>query len=44
MTESWKSFWFGTIAAIVIAVAAGTILNSTAVSTGEKYASSSTRL
>ena len=44
MGEGWKSFWLGTIAAVVIAIAAGTILNSTDISTGEKYSSSNTRL
>lgn len=44
MTESWRSFWYGTIAAILIGVAAGVILNSVSVSTSEKYSTSNTRL
>jgi ABC-type transporter Mla subunit MlaD len=44
MSEAWRSFWIGTVAAVGIAVIAGVVLNVTAVSTGEKYATSSTRL
>lgn len=44
MNAAWKSFWIGTVAAVLIAVVAGVVLNATAVSTGEKFATSSTRL
>jgi len=44
MSESWKSFCYGTIAAIAIAAIAGVIMNGTAKTAGEKYATSSTRL
>ena len=42
--EKWKSFWMGTIAAIVIAVVAGVVMTSTNMTAGEKFSSSSTRL
>lgn len=42
--KDMKSFWIGTIAAIVIAVAAGAILESSNMSSGQKYSTSSTRL
>ncbi len=44
MGEGWRSFWYGTIAAAIIAVVAGVVLNGTAVSTAEKYSTSNTRL
>ena len=42
--EKWKSFWMGTIAAVVIAVAAGVVMTSINLTAGEKFSSSSTRL
>ena len=44
MSESWRSFWYGTIAAIIIAVVAGVFFNEIEVSSGEKFSTSSTRL
>jgi hypothetical protein len=44
MGERWKSFWLGTIAAVIIAVVAGMIMNSTNPSAGQKFSTSSTRL
>ena len=44
MKESWKSFWFGTITAIGIAIIAGVFLNNINESSGEKFSSSSTRI
>jgi len=44
MKESWKSFWFGTLAAISIALLAGVFLNNSNQSSGEKFSSSSTRI
>jgi len=44
MNEAWKSFWYGTLAAVAIAVVAGIVLNGAAISTSEKYATSNTRL
>ncbi|MDP6897243.1 MAG: hypothetical protein QF510_09710 [Rhodospirillales bacterium] len=42
--EKWKSFWMGTIAAIVVAVVAGVVMTSINMTAGEKFSSSSTRL
>jgi len=44
MTDSWKSFWLGTAAAIIVAVIAGVVLQSTSRTTGEAFSTSSTRL
>ena len=42
--EKWKSFWLGTFAAIAVGVLAGIVMNTTGVSSGEKFSTSSTRL
>jgi hypothetical protein len=39
-----KSFWTGTIAAVIIAVVAGFALNATSISAGDKYSTSNVRL
>ena len=39
-----KSFWFGSIAAVIIAVVAGVVLSGSGVTTGERYSSANTRL
>jgi len=39
-----KSFWIGSIAAIIIAVVAGAVLTGVETSSGEKFSTSSTRL
>ncbi len=39
-----KSFWIGSIAAIVIAFVAGTVLSGSDMTTGQKFSTSSTRL
>lgn len=39
-----KSFWTGTIAAIIVAVVAGFALNATNMTAGEKYSTSNVRL
>ncbi len=44
MGERWKSFWLGTIAAVAIAIIAGTIMNKTNMSAAQKFSTSSTRL
>jgi len=44
MNESWKSFWLGTCAAVIIALVAGFYLNSINPSSGEKFSTSSTRI
>ena len=44
MNDSWKSFWIGTAAAIVIAVAAGMALQMTNLSAEQKFSTSSTRI
>lgn len=44
MTGRWKSFWLGTIAAVLIAVVAGMIMNATNPTAGQKFSTSSTRL
>jgi len=44
MGERWKSFWMGTIAAVLIAVVAGMIMNATNMSSAQKFSTSSTRL
>ncbi len=42
--EKWKSFWMGTVAAIVLAVVAGFVMSNANTTAGEKFSSSSTRL
>jgi hypothetical protein len=44
MGERWKSFWMGTIAAVVIAIVAGMVMNQTSMSSAQKFSTSSTRL
>ena len=39
-----KSFWFGSIAAVIIAVVAGVVLSGSGMTTGERYSSANTRL
>jgi hypothetical protein len=39
-----KSFWIGSIAAVVIAIVAGTVLTGTEMTSGQKFSTSSTRL
>ena len=39
-----KSFWIGSIAAVIIAIVAGGVLNSSENSSAQKYSTSSTRL
>jgi hypothetical protein len=39
-----KSFWTGSIIAIIIAIVAGAVLNSTENSSAQKFSTSSTRL
>lgn len=39
-----KSFWTGTIAAVIVAVIAGFALNATNMTAGEKYSTSNVRL
>tara|TARA_R100001039_G_C1829214_1_gene93897 strand:- start:557 stop:682 length:126 start_codon:yes stop_codon:yes gene_type:complete len=39
-----KSFWTGTIAAVIVAVVAGFALNATNMTAGEKYSTSNVRL
>ncbi len=39
-----KSFWIGSIAAIVIAFVAGAVLSGSDMTTGQKFSTSSTRL
>jgi len=40
----WKSFWIGTIAAVVIAIIAGVVLNVTGVPSAQKFATVNVRL
>jgi len=44
MESRYRSFWFGTIAAIIIAVIAGGVLNSIDSSASSEYSTSSVRL
>ena len=44
MSESWKSFWLGTLAAVVIAIGAGVFYNGMEISSAEKFSTSNTRL
>jgi len=39
-----KSFWIGSIAAIIVAVVAGAVLTGVEKTSGEKFSTSSTRL
>ena len=39
-----KSFWIGSIAAVIIAVVAGVVLAGSVMTTGEKFSTASTRL
>ncbi|MEK9673383.1 MAG: hypothetical protein VW268_12930 [Rhodospirillaceae bacterium] len=39
-----QSFWTGTIAAVIIAVAAGLALNSANITSGQKYSTENVRL
>ncbi len=39
-----KSFWIGSIAAVIIAIVAGVVLSGVEVSTAEKYSTTNTRL
>ena len=39
-----KSFWIGSIAAVIIAVVAGVVLSGSGMTSGEKYSTASTRL
>jgi len=42
--EGMKSFWIGSIAAIVIAIVAGAVLNSSEMSSAEKFSTINTKL
>ena len=44
MNQSWKSFWMGTIVAILIGIISGVYLNSINPSSGEKFSTSNTRI
>ena len=44
MSASWNSFWIGTIAAVVIAIVAGVVLDNVNLTAAEAFSSSSTRL
>ncbi len=39
-----KSFWIGSIAAVIIAVVAGVVLSGSEMTTGERFSTASTRL
>jgi hypothetical protein len=39
-----KSFWIGSIVAVIIAIVAGGVLNSSGNSSAQKFTTSSTRL
>ncbi len=39
-----KSFWIGSIAAVLIAIVAGAVLNTVETTSAEKFSTSSTRL
>lgn len=39
-----KSFWIGSIAAVIIAFVAGAVLNSSSITSEQKFSTSSTRL
>ena len=40
----WKSFWMGTMCAVIIGIVAGVVMSITSITAGEKFSSSSTRL
>ena len=40
----WRSFWMGTVVAVLIAVVAGVVMSNINSGVGEKFSSSSTRL
>ncbi len=42
--EKWKSFWMGTVAAVLVAVVAGMVMSSANMTAGEKFSTSNTRL
>jgi len=44
MGEGMKSFWFGTIAAIIIAIVAGVALDSVNTTSGQQHSTINTRL
>ena len=44
MGERWKSVWMGTIAAVVIAIVAGVVMNEMNTPSAQKFSTSSTRL
>lgn len=39
-----KSFLQGAVAAVIIAIVAGVVLNATSISSGQKFSTSNTRL
>lgn len=39
-----KSFWIGSIAAVIIAIVSGVVLTGSGTTTAEKYSSANTRL
>ena len=41
--DTMKSFWIGSMAAVIIAIVAGVVLSSAEVSTAEKYSTADTR-
>lgn len=43
MGKSWNSFWMGTVAAVIIAIIAGVVLQNVGMSSADKFATSSTR-
>jgi hypothetical protein len=44
MGERWKSVWMGSIAAVLIALAAGVIMDKSNMSVSDKFSTSATRL
>ena len=44
MNQSWKSFWIGTLASILIGIVAGVYLNSINPLSSEEFSTSSTRI
>ena len=42
--NTMKSFWIGSIAAVIIAIVAGVVLSGSGMTTGERYSSANTRL
>ena len=41
--DTMKSFWIGSMAAVIIAIVAGVVLSGSEVSTAEKYSTADTR-